>query len=449
MISNHRALVAAVLLVLAGPLAAQSVPATLTLSDALAIARERNPQYRQALNQLNTASADIRAGIGAFLPRVDASMGWSLNNSRTVSGSDDYGRAVSLPNPIDFQSSSASQSVRAGLTLFDGLNNFNTYRATRASSDATEANAEYVLRQVQAETTRRFYDALRTQRLIAVEQQLLASSREQQRNTEALFRAAAATQDDLLGTQADVARQDMAVQRAIGDADKARLALKEQLGIAEDVDFTVEGELPAVFDPTALDPDSLVQVARGLSPQLHQLQAQADAAHLRATAAHGQRWPSVSLSASYGRSMSLSSYAALWQLNPQNRGFGFSINMSLPLFTGFQTSAQIAQANVQAHNADETLTAGEIAVERSVRSALIDLQIAHRGLAVAQQAADLSRQRLQFARERYALGSLTFTNLQQIITAANQDERQVVTARFQLATSVVNLEEVVGTGVRP
>lgn len=52
--------------------AAQEVPARLTLEDALRIAQQRNPAYRQALNDVDVAAAEERAGWGEFLPTFDA-----------------------------------------------------------------------------------------------------------------------------------------------------------------------------------------------------------------------------------------------------------------------------------------------------------------------------------------------------------------------------------------
>lgn len=429
---------------LPGAAAAQQVPARLTLDDALAIARERNPDYVQAANSARAQGAQVRAGWGGFLPTLSAQLQFQGATSTTVTGQDDFGRPVELPTPVDFQRSSASQSINAAVTLFDGLGNLNSLRAARATADATDAARAVTLNQVEAEVTRRFYEALRTERLIVLEERLLTSAREQLSNTQRLFRAAAATQEDVLGAEADVANQEMQLERARGDARKARLSVRQQLGITEPVAFTVEGDLPAVEDPRALDADSLVNAALALHPRITQLDASAHAAHMRASAARGSRWPRITLSAGYSRSVSLSSYEALFEFNPQNRGFGFGMTLDLPLFTGFETSARVAQASLEARNADEALRGGQLAVEREVRAAFIDVQNAHRALELAERSAELSRERLRLSRERYAIGAIDFSTLQLLIDRAAQEERQLLNARFQYAQAVVTLDEQVG-----
>lgn len=441
---NQRWMVALTVALLPGGAAAQQVPARLTLDDALAIARARNPEYLQAVNSARAQSAQVRAGWGGFLPTLSARLQFQGATSTTVTGEDDFGRPVELPMPVDFQRSSASQSISAGFTLFDGLGALHSLRAARATADATEAARAVSLTRVEAEVTRRFYEALRTDRLIALEEQLLVSAQEQLANTGRLFRTAAATQEDVLGAEADVANQEMLLERARGDARKARLSVREYLAIPEDVAFTVDGALPPVGDPTELGADSLVQVAQASNPRITRLDAAANAAHLQASAVRAGRWPRVTLSASYSRSVSLSSYEALFEFNPQNRGFGFGMTVDLPLFTGFETSARVSQASLEARNADEALRAGRLTMEREVRAALIDVQNAHRGLELAERSAELSRERLRLSRERYAIGAIDFATLQLLTDRAAQEERQLVNARFQYAQAVVTLDERVG-----
>jgi outer membrane protein len=433
----------------AAPLAAQQVPATLTLDDALAIARERNPLYRSAIARADAAGADVTAGIGAFLPNLQGSMSWNGNSSTRVTGENDYGEPVSLPDPITFRSSSASQSLQSSMTLFNGFQNLNSLRAARAGQLAAEFGVDQQGAGVEAEVRRRFYGALNGDRLIGVEEQLLTVSREQLAATQRLFQVAARTELDVLGAQIQVAQQEQSLARARGEARKRLLELREQIGLDEPTDFRVVGTLPQVFDPTPLDADSLVAVALRTNPRVAQADATANQAAYRATATRGARWPTLSAGASVQRNDSRSSYAALFDVNPQNRGLGFGITVSFPLFTRFQTSQAIAQAAANRTAADEDLRAARLAVERGVRAALIDVETAYRSVQLAQQAVELSRRRLAMAQERYQLGTIDFTQFQQVVTQVSQDERSYLSAELAFATAAVTLEELVGAQVAP
>jgi len=426
-----------------------AVPARLTLADAIVIARERNPEYLQAVNSYRAQGAQVRAGWGAFMPSLTLRMSTSGYDQRTVTGQDTVGRPIRIDPAVTFQQSSSNQSLSAGITLFDGFSNLHSLRAARANQDAADAARWATRSRVDAETTRRFYEALRTSQLIALEERLLASAREQRDNTDRLFRAAAANQEDLLGAEADVANAELQLARATGDADKAVLSLREELGLSEPVTLEVVGELPPAWDPTALSADSLVALALTDHPQIERLAQAADAAHLRATSTRGARWPTVQLGASLSRSIGLQSYQALFDLNPKNRTLSFSMSVDLPLFTGFQTSARVAAADADARNADESLRAGQLALEGDVRAAVIDVQNAYQALRLAERGSALSSERLRLARERYAIGAISFANLQILIDRASQDERQLTNARYAFAEAVVALEERAGRPVRP
>ena len=121
--------------------------------------------------------------------------------------------------------------------------------------------------------------------------------------------------------------------------------------------------------------------------------------------------------------------------------------MSLPIFSGFQTFERVARADGEVRRADEQLRLTMLQVEQGVRSALIDVQSASESLRIQQRSTGLARRRLELAREQFRLGSIQFTNLQQIIADAANQERALVNAEYRFANAVVNLEEQVGESV--
>lgn len=440
-------LLVAASLMIAATVGAQE-PTVMTLERALELAREYNPAYRRALAQEEASGAGVRAGFGAFLPSLNASLGWNGNRNTTQFGEDDFGRPIVGDSSVTFESSSASQGVSSSITLFDGLRNLNTYRAAQASADVADATVVQQGIAVEAEVARRFFIALQARRLIDVEQQLLAVSRQQLDATQRLFRVAARSEVDVLGAQAQLAQQEQALAQAEGDARRADLLLGEQIGIEDQAPFELSGALPEPFDPSVLDVDSLVAFGFDQSPVLTQARARAAQARFSAGAAKGGYWPTITANASLSRSESSRGFDSFFDINPENRGLGFGLNVQIPIFNRFSTRNTVAQATAQARIAEEDLREAELRVERSVRSAYIDLATAHRRLQLAQQAVDFGRRRLTMAQEQYQLGTIDFTNFQQIVTQTSQDARQLIQAESEFARALVTLEESLGGGVR-
>jgi outer membrane protein len=436
------------LLVLAAPsvLQAQQAERRLSLDEALQLAREGNPALQRARADAGPAGVALRAAwAAAYLPGVTGSLGFSGSERTSVTGEDPFGHVVRLPASRTSRGSSASQSLGASMTLFDGLASTRGLRAQRSEVDGVMAAIAAQEVQLTAQVSREYYHAVRTMRLIRLEDALLASARERLLTVEALLRLAARSRMDVLGAQADVAQSEQAVERARGEADKARLALAATLGMDPSTPLAVDTLLPPVFDPALLDPATLVTRALHASPSVQQREAALAGTHHRAGAARARRWPTVTGSFGYNRSVNQTGFGAFGELNPLNYGHSFGISASLPVFNRFQTAAAVANAEAAVQRAEHDLRAARLNLERDVRSALIDLRNAYRSLQLAEQNAALSRERQELTQEQYRLGGINFTELQNVIDRTAQAERQALDARFQFISARLALEEKLGT----
>jgi outer membrane protein len=229
-------------------------------------------------------------------------------------------------------------------------------------------------------------------------------------------------------------------------AEKARLQLSTRLGLEGGQEYELSTDLPALFDPTSLDDNALV--ARGLSssPIVLQRQAALVTADNQASAARASRWPSISGSFNYGRSMGRRDFAAWGDLNPRNYGWSFGLSASLPVFTRFQTTAQITRADADEEDAREELRRTRLDVERAVRAALVDLRTAHRALQLAQENARISAEQVTLAEELYRAGSdrYNFLELQRLVEDNQAAQRDAVNAQFQFILMRAALEEILG-----
>jgi outer membrane protein len=419
-----------------------------SIDDAVKLARANNPAFQKTLNDVEVAEADVRQRWGGFLPSVSADLRFSGFNSSRVTGENDYGEPVRLPDAIDVKGSSAQQGIGLSMTLFDGGGVLRELNAAKAQVVASNARIRSEELRLTGEVTRQYYRALRAGKLIEVEKQLLASAQERMERTEALLRVAGSSPVDVLGARAEVASQEQAVARAEGEAHKELLLLREIMGMSGDEGIQLSSDLPTPFDPAALSLTDLVARAVSAAPDVVAAQASVRAADQQAGAARARRLPSITANAGYGRSMSLSSYDALFEMNPQNRAFNFGISASLPLFSKFQTSSAIARADASRDDARHDERAAVLRAERQVRSAYIDVTNAHRILELSERKAALSRERLELAQEQYRNGAMSFAELQIVIDRTAAAEREVVDARAQYASNVSLLEQFVGGGVR-
>jgi outer membrane protein TolC len=434
------------LLCLASPAPAQEAPQPLTLEEAKRIAAEKNPNYRQAQNNVETARAGERRGAMAFLPELQLNFSSGGYLSRILTGEDEFGKPVRRDDPLNLTGSSSSQQISLGsLTLFDGGARYRDLKAARADADATDAAVLQGAATLEAELARRYYDAKRKGELIRLEEELLTSADARQAATERLLRIASASPVDLLGAEVAVAEQARVLESARGEARKAVLALAEEMGVSDAPLWDLTSEPPPVFDPTTLDADSLAARALESSPLLAQLDARAVAGEQRSRAAGATRWPTVRASAGFGRSVGSEGYGSFFDPNPLNQSMSFNVSVSVPVFTGYRTTQSVTQARVAAMNAREEVQAARLTLEREVRGALIDLENAYRTVQLAERGRDLARRRLELANQQFRIGALKYVDLEGVIEQAADAERVAINARYDFAAARATLEEKAST----
>ena len=430
----------------AGTATAQQERPALTLEQAVQIARERNPAFRRVQLEIRNAEAGVLSAYGSFLPSLDARMSWSGTRRTTSVGEDDFGGTIVQDQSRTFTSSSASQSVRSSLTLFDGFKNVNGVRAARKGVDAAEASVAGQELTLVGDVSRAFYQAILAQRQIQVEERLLQSAQEDLERQERLFTIASTDQVQVLTAEVRVALQEQALVRAINQAEKERLVVLRRLGtLGEITDFEPVGELPEVFDPAVLDAGDLVALALAGHPSVAQSHARVGQQEAELARARADRLPSLLASGSYARSTGTDGYSSFFDFNPSaSRGFNFSLSISLPIFQRFSMTQSASAARVAVDQAEEEAWETRLGVEQQVRSAFIDLENAFTGFQIQTRSRDLNRRRLDLAQEQYRLGAVTFIDLQRYIDDVAQAERDLVNRQLDFANALVSLDQQVG-----
>jgi outer membrane protein len=175
----------------AAPVVAQQVPVRLTLDDALELAREWNPAYRRAVVEADATGPDVRAAAGAFLPNLNANLGFSGSRSITSIGEDDFGGSIRVDESRTIESSSSSQGFSSSITLFDGLQNLYNLKSSKAGAEAAHYGVDFQAVTLDAQIKTQFYQVVYALRSIEIEQEILQIRNEDLLTTERLFRVAA------------------------------------------------------------------------------------------------------------------------------------------------------------------------------------------------------------------------------------------------------------------
>jgi outer membrane protein len=423
----------------------------LSLQQALATAEDNNPAYRRALTEVATSQADVRRARGAFLPDVSLALRTSGSYNRTLTGVDPFGEVQERPGgALESNGSFNDQSISvSGFSLFDGGQRRRDLRAAHAGEQATAARVGSEEIRMRADVARRYWEAVRTDRTIRLEEELMSAARDRLEVTQALVRVGVRGPLDVLGAEVAVAEQEQALERARGEARTRQLDLRQAMGVIQGGWLRLTDEPPAVFDPSSLDTEALVAAALSSHPRIQRVDLTVLQSQQRYGSAKAGRLPRLSMGASMGRSQRYSDYGGLKDLNPLDQSLGVNFSLQVPLFSGYRTTYSIQSARAARDAATEDARGERLALEREVRGALIDLDNAYRAAQTAERTLGLNRQRLELAQEQYRVGALTLNDLTDAVERAARAERDVLRTRFEFATAMATLEERAGGPVRP
>ena len=487
--------------------AAQAVPSRLSLTEAIRLARENNPGYRQTLNDEGPAAAAVRAAWGGLLPNISSSMG--INYTRA-------GRQT-LANQI-FQNSAqlgSSYSINASLGISYGQ--FLAPQRSKAQARVTEENIALAEVNLVADVSSQYLAVLRAEANVAVVEQQVSRNQAFLQQTQARFQVGRGNMVEV--RQAEVAKSasDVQLLRARQAATSARIELMRRIGLPAGSDIA-SLELTDTFSLT--EPhwtlDALIAQAHQENPQIRAADAQQDAARIGVTAAKAEYLPSFSISTGLhgftqqstrvepllanalagaqsqaqncafqnailerltsphpapngGIIPDCNSYAGLdatgtmlqpditqrirdsntgWPFGFTRQPWGISFGVSLPLFDGFRRAQSVSAARAAEDDAREAVRARRLEVDGQIQADLLAVQTAWQAASIADSNRSAAADRLLLAQQRYEVGNGTALEVADAQNAVTQAEFDYVAAVYDYHTAVVGLEADVGRPIR-
>ncbi|MFN8650566.1 MAG: TolC family protein [Gemmatimonadales bacterium] len=394
---------------LPGPLLAQAHP--ITLSDALALAREKSLELRAAETDLAAARADRRAaGTPLYNPEVGFSIGPSRNSDTTLT----------------------SYMVGVSQTLELGGKRGLRSNAANRRIEAAEARRSRALVVVAATVRRAFGLALIAQRRLATatEGDSVATLLRDAANERLTL--GAGTQLEVNVAAAAAAQARRARLTAQRDERAALLELGGLIGLDPSELPQPNGDLPPIAPPTTGEAE-LVATALASRGDVRAAERERVAAETELRLARRLWWPDPTLGVSAGKAEDF-------------KVVEFGVTLPIPLWNrGQGATAQATAALAQA----------QIVEERTRRAATREVREAYQGLASAIEAErGFDRDVIERLRENLSLAEESFRAGKIGLLVFNNVRRDLVEARLSYLDAVAEvlersaaLELAVGTSV--
>jgi len=354
-----------------------------TLEQCLQYGLNRHPQLRVAESNVSAEKARLLQTSSAYDPKLDLRANWRHSKVETASGR----------NIVDATTDSTSESVSASKLLFDAGQTSLQKKAAGESLAAAKARRDSTLTELAADIKAAFFRAQQATELLKVREETLEGYERHLEKVESFVEVGTRAPFDITRAQVDVANARVELISARSNLKVALAGLARAVGLSETIDIARYEDFR---QPNGLiaDKDELLNEAMS-RPDLKAAGFQVKAADLRLKEARLGRSPSVSASADYQWSGTVS---------PLDRQWGMGVSMSWPVFDGAITRAQIDSARSTLENNAAALENSKLAVSAELENSITGLTDALERLQATTVLVQQASESLHLAEGRYDAG---------------------------------------------
>lgn len=473
--------------------AQEVVPVTLSLAEAIEIARQNNPAFQQTKNDESVANWDVRSAYGSLLPSASVRGGVAWLGSGEQRFGSLTAEQLGFGNQPSFWSSNyslnLSYQIDGNTLLAPGQ-----ARANRRATQARTLNAEAAL---VSQVTRLYIDVLRQADQVTVSEQQLERAQFNHRLAEAQVAVGSASAIDEAQASVAMSRSEVTLIQTRNLLQTSNIRLMQTLGV--DVHRRASLTTPFVLEEPAWDEGELFELGLDGNPNLRSLRANRDASRYSVKIAKSTYLPSLSFSAGLqGFSQQASSTefqilqaeasaqgavqnclftndlfsrladplptsdCTVFQFTDEqaraiedaNDVFPFSfrnqpptasLNISLPIFQGLNRQRQVETAQAALEDSNLSLREQELTLRADIAVGLATLRAAYQAAVLEDRNQSVVDTQLRLARERFSVGLASFVELLEAETLKVEADRTRIAAIFAYHDALASLEAVVGT----
>jgi outer membrane protein len=466
-------------------------PTTLTIDQAIDLARRNNPALQQTLNNRIGARAAVRSAYGALLPSADA----SLTGLRQQGGQQIFS-GTSLGARSDVNQS----NYQIGVNYRINSATLVTPSLQRANRDAVEADITGATENLRSNVAQQYLSALQAEANADLQDSLAVASQQELILAQAREIVGSGTQLDVQRAEVALGLQKVQVLKARNQVEIEKLRLFQLMGITQPPNVKLVNQFPVT--PLNLDLQQLIESAHNQNPGVVALRSRERVADLNVRRAKGEYSPTLSLSTGIGgytygytssnfpvqqaqaqldasrascirteevraalnlsnqlaecnamaftdaQAQAIRSGNSKFPFNFTKAPRSFSATLSLPLFDGFAREQRVQEAMANRSDARYSVKSKELALTADVTAAYLTVTTAEKTVELQEQNAVKAKQELKLVQDRYRIGATTFVDLTEARATYERAESERINAVYDYHKAFAALESAVGHPLR-
>lgn len=420
------------LLSFAVPAAAGDNGPPLTLDSCVRAALQESPYYRAAVEGTISASEAAESARAPYYPDLAFQMSWQRFQTHIfLPNSLDIPLIPPIVGPIDANAA----SVSASYILFDSGARKAQASAGRNTRSAAQEGAAQSREAVALSVHAAFFALLAAQESLDVAQKDLDRAQEHLKLAEDRKSVGAVPLADVLRAKVEVGRARLGLVKAEGDLSVAKGNLNAAIGRSPDIPLGVARPGGPVSAPTLEDAQADLRKALDQRSDLKAASSRVEARRADVSFARSAFGPKLLAQAKYGRLDS--------DFFPQDEDWAVGVTLQVPLYN-YGRSHALARARSELSQNELQKKQLELSVEQEVWTARSNVGSAWESILAARTLAEDAAESLRMAKERYAAGAGTVTNLLDAETNRARADRDEVQAEYGYRVALSCLKKAVG-----
>jgi outer membrane protein TolC len=417
----------------------------LTLSEAIAIALKNQPMIEAQHGQALAAEAKAGQERGAYYPKLSVGTQYtriypvSPQTSSTTSLAGIPPGSSSIPTSIDSRAATYEQYAATGnlsQLLFDFGRTPARVAASTLGAQAARLELQNVREQIIFKVKEAYYTLLAFEQGRRASEEIIVQYRKRLEYARALFSVGARPKFDVTKAEVELSNQEVQLIKTENGVRQARAQLNNAIGMPNRPAYSVKDNGP---DLQWIEQPFEEGLRRAFEhrPDLLSLQKQKEAAEESVKAARRGHYPTFN-------GFAQGTYVGTGF--PLDHGWTAGVNMSLPLFTGFITSHQVAEAKAGLLVASGKERDLKQTITLELEQGYLALRDAAERIKGTETAVKQGRENLGLANERYSAGLAIAVEVTDAIGAYANALYQNIAAHYDYRIAQARIDKATGGG---
>ncbi|MTH16175.1 TolC family protein [Flavobacterium sp. LC2016-01] len=428
-----------------------------TLEECVRYALDNNITIK--LSELDVENAEInkKDAFGKYLPSVNgnASHSWNIGLNQDVT-------TGVLRNQTTQYS---SVGLNAGVDIYRGLQNQNTYRRTKLAIIASQYQLLKMQEDISLNVANAFLQILGYKEDLKIKTEQLSIDEKRLKRSEEMVSAGTIPRGDLYDLKATIATDKQNIAVSENNLLISKLSLAQLLQLKEFADFDVVDDTNAKDENNimAQSPTDIYNKAKETRTELKLAQTNLEIAEKNVAIAKGAFQPTLSgfygfnTRASYSDQIKFDANNQPYTVGPDpifqqfsdNKGHNFGLQLNVPIFNGFSVRNNVERNKVSLEKSKIDLEQKSLDLQRNVYTAFTNAKAALNTYEAATITLEARQQAYNYAKEKYDVGlmnSFDFTQAQTLLTNAQSD---VIRTKYDYLFKIKILEFYFGIPIVP